>query len=99
MAAIFGTDTEDVIAPADPRVDHPFPDVADDPAEQPGDLGQALPLASWPIIEGTEHFSIWVESADSPWPEFRPGVHYDIRQPSRLRNLLASDRIVSEKIF
>lgn len=41
----------------------------------------------WPIIEGSEHFSIYVESEDGDWPEFIPGYHYDIRQPSRLQPL------------
>ncbi len=40
-----------------------------------------------PFVEGREHFSLWVESADGPWPEFIPGYHVDVRQPSRLRGL------------
>ena len=43
--------------------------------------------AAVPIVEGREHFSLWVESADGPWPEFIPGYHYSIRQPTRLRGL------------
>ena len=42
-----------------------------------------------PIIPGTVHFSIWVDDPDGPLPEFIPGDHYDIRQPSRLRALLS----------
>ncbi len=42
-----------------------------------------------PIIEGTEHFSLWVDDTLGPWPEFIPGHHYDLRQPSRLRGMLA----------
>ena len=45
------------------------------------------PINPWPIIPGTEHFSIWIDDADGPWPEFIPGYHFDIRQPSRLRPL------------
>lgn len=44
-------------------------------------------IKPWPIVEGTEHFSIWVEDEAGPWPEFIPGVHYDFRQPSRLHGL------------
>ena len=89
LAAIFGTDSDDVttLVVADPPSRDPFPDVAHDPAEQlTGDLGTA-PLAARPIIEGTEHFSLWVDDAEGSWPEFIPGYHYDIRQPSRLRPL------------
>ena len=51
------------------------------------------------VPDGTEHFSLWLKEPgkpaprfvtawmDEPWPEFVPGVHYDIRQPSRLRGL------------
>lgn len=44
--------------------------------------------AAWPIIPGHEHFSLWVDSAEGRLPEFMPGYHYDIRQPSRLQPLL-----------
>lgn len=52
-----------------------------------------------PANPGGEHFSIWLKEpgvpapgfvtawTDQPWPEFVPGCHYDIRQPSRLRPL------------
>ncbi len=43
--------------------------------------------AAVPIVEGREHFSLWVESVDGPWPEFIPGYHVDIRQPKQLRSL------------
>jgi hypothetical protein len=62
--------------------------------ERKADVVEALtraataPTERWPIIPGHEHFSIWVDSADGPWPEFIPGYHYDIRQTSRLRPLL-----------
>jgi hypothetical protein len=55
-------------------------------AIQSGRSGTAAPP---PIIFGEHHFSIWVDDADGPWEEFIPGYHYDIRQPSRLRTLLA----------
>jgi hypothetical protein len=90
LGAIFGAETGDAPTTVivDPPVDDPFPDVPDDPAEQlPGDFGAARPAASWPIIEGTEHFSIWVDDPAGEWPEFVPGLHYDLRQPSRLRPL------------
>jgi hypothetical protein len=53
------------------------------------------PSERWPIIPGHEHFSIWVDSADGPWPEFVPGYHYDIRQPTRLRPLCTPQPKVS----
>jgi hypothetical protein len=59
--------------------------------DRKGDVVEALtqattaPTERWPITPGHEHFSIWVDSADGPWPQFIPGYHYDIRQPSRLR--------------
>ena len=40
-----------------------------------------------PIIPGYEHFSLYVDGEFGPWPEFIPGFHYDIRQPSQLRAL------------
>jgi hypothetical protein len=40
--------------------------------------------------KGGEHFSLWLHDPDSPWPEFIPGYHYDIRQPSRLLPLCSS---------
>lgn len=43
-----------------------------------------------PIIEGTEHFNIWLENEDDPWPEFIPGYHYDFRQPSKLKGLCSN---------
>jgi hypothetical protein len=46
--------------------------------------------SAWPIIEGTDHFNLYVDSADGDWPEFVPGYHYDIRQPSRLRPLCSA---------
>jgi len=90
MAAIFRTDPADEPAPAvvDPPVDEPFPDPADDSAEQlPDNFGATPAPASWPTIEGTEHFSLLVEDADGTWPAFIPGHHYDTRQLSRLRGL------------
>jgi hypothetical protein len=42
---------------------------------------------SRPIVEGTEHFSIYIWDEDAEWPEFQLGVHYDITQPSTLRGL------------
>jgi hypothetical protein len=92
MAVIFGSD-DDVIAPVivDSPTNDPVPDVADDADEQLiGDGETTRPPGSWPIIEGTEHFSIWVDDAEGPWPEFIPGYHYDIRQPSRLRGLCSA---------
>jgi hypothetical protein len=43
--------------------------------------------APWPIVEGSEHFSLWINDPAGPLPEFVPGHHYDVRQPSRLRGL------------
>jgi hypothetical protein len=51
-----------------------------------------------PVAPGDEHFSIWLKEPGEPaprfitaWvdamPEFIPGLHYDIRQPSRLTGL------------
>ena len=40
-----------------------------------------------PIVEGSEHFSIWVADDCGDWPEFIPGYHFDFRQPSRLHGL------------
>jgi hypothetical protein len=54
------------------------------------DQGTLNTGSAWPIIEGTEHFSLYIDDADAVWPEFVPGYHYDIRQPSRLRPLLCS---------
>src|SRR5262245_47559078 len=48
---------------------------------------QPVAPAKWPIIPGEHHFSIWVDDADGDWPEFIPGYHYSIRQPSRLQPL------------
>src|SRR5262245_26078204 len=45
------------------------------------------PLVPWPVVPGKHHFSIWVRHADRSWPEFIPGYHYDIRQPSKSRGL------------
>jgi len=94
MAAIFGAETTSVIAPvvADPPVDDPFPSMADGPTELiAGDSAIARPVLPWPIIEGSEHFSLYVRLYVDPdarhWPEFVPGLHYDVRQPSRLRGL------------
>lgn len=54
----------------------------------------------WPIIEGTERFSLWVsDDSGAPWPEFVPGVHFDIRQPSRLRPLCSPIEDRGEGIF
>jgi len=91
MAAIFDTD------PSENRFAVPVVDVADNPVVAPDPVVNK----SWPIIEGTEHFSLWLRSpgvpspgfvkawANEPWPEFIPGYHHDIRQPSRLRPLLS----------
>jgi hypothetical protein len=49
---------------------------------------KAAPLTAQPIIEGTEHFSLYVDDPMGDWPEFIQGYHWDIRQPSRLRGLL-----------
>jgi hypothetical protein len=83
LDAIFGTDPGDnlVVAPVVAAVDIPV--VAPEP----------VVIKPRPIIEGTEHFSIWVHDPDGNWPTFVPGYHYDIRQPSRLRGLLAADRM------
>ena len=50
----------------------------------PDDAPAALP-APVPIVPGYEHFSVYVDDEFGPWPEFIPGYHFDIRQPSRLR--------------
>jgi hypothetical protein len=47
-------------------------------------LLQGNTRAAAPIIEGTEHFCLWVDDADGHRPEFVPGLHYDVRQPRRL---------------
>jgi hypothetical protein len=39
------------------------------------------------LVDGAEHFSLYVDSALGPWPEFEPGVDYDVCQPSTLRGL------------
>jgi hypothetical protein len=56
--------------------------LADAPSDRP-----AQPTTSWPIIEGSEHFSLWVADPGGAWPEFVPGHHVDLRRPSRLRAL------------
>jgi hypothetical protein len=83
LYAIFGNDPGDnlAVAPVVAAVDNPV--VAPEP----------VVIKPWPIIEGTEHFSVWVDNTNGDWPEFVPGYHYDIRQPSRLRGLLAADRM------
>src|SRR5262245_19761070 len=43
--------------------------------------------SGWPIVPGHEHFSLWVDSADGPLPEFIPSYHHDARQSSQLRTL------------
>jgi hypothetical protein len=47
---------------------------------------KAAPIAR-SIIEGHEHYSLYIDDPAGDWPEFIPGYHYDIRQPSRLRPL------------
>jgi len=42
---------------------------------------------TWPIIPGREHFSLYQADPCGPWPEFIPGFHFDIRQPSRIRGM------------
>jgi hypothetical protein len=44
------------------------------------------------VDPGTEHFSLYVTDPDGRWPEFIPGHHVDIRQPSKLQPLLAPPR-------
>jgi hypothetical protein len=66
---------------------------ADDPVVAPAQVVDTTVVAAWPIIEGTEHFSLWVDDPDGDWPEFIPGHHYDIRQASRLRGLLSPKRV------
>ena len=51
------------------------------------ELREAAPIKPWPIVAGTEHFSLWIDDPSGPLPEFIPGYHYDVRQPSRLRPL------------
>jgi hypothetical protein len=75
MAAIFGDEAANVVAPA----------VADPPKRDPA--VQPSAPNSWRIIEGTEHFSLYIDNPGGPWPEFIPGYHVDSRQPSRLRGL------------
>src|SRR4051812_13536052 len=87
LAAIFGVDTSAIAPPVlVPPVDDPAEVQVNLAYEQVEVQVAAIP-APWPIIPGTEHFSIWVDDPDGRWPEFIPGHHYDIRQPSRLRPL------------
>src|SRR5262245_21141404 len=84
LAAIFGTNaSEPVVVPTA---------ISPEPTGTPTNTTSppAIPdFAPWPIVEGNEHFSLWVDDPLGPWPEFIPGFHYDVRQPSRLRALLA----------
>jgi hypothetical protein len=79
LAAIFGAEPSNsgVAAPAVRPTDSPV-------------VAPAQVVKPWPIVQGTEHFSIWVDDDAGTWPEFIAGYHYDFRQPSRLRPLLAS---------
>lgn len=64
------------------------------PPELRGPVGSTLdtcPMAThWPIVEGTEHYQVFVHDDDAPWPEFIPGCHYDFRKPSTLMPLCAT---------
>jgi hypothetical protein len=58
---------------------------ADNPVD---DVQVSAPApAPWPIVEGAEHFSLWINDPAGPLPEFVSGHHYDVRQPSQLRGL------------
>jgi hypothetical protein len=83
MAAIFGTSPSESTVVALVVTSSRKPDAAPDSAA----------VEPWPIFEGTAHFSIWVDDSDGDWPEFVPGYHYDVRQPSRLRCLLTRNPI------
>ena len=39
------------------------------------------------IVAGYEHCGLYIDDEFGPWPEFIPGYHLDIRQPSRLGGL------------
>lgn len=78
LAAIFGDEPVTII----PVVT--APEAADLDVD---DRAVASP-APWPIVEGAEHYQVFVPDEDSPWPEFIPGHHYDFRQPSRLLSLI-----------
>jgi hypothetical protein len=57
---------------------------------------------------GKEHFSLWLKEPgvpaprfitawiDEPWPEFIPGYHYDVNQPSVLQPLCSPPGVPSE---
>lgn len=86
LAAIFGAEPsaimEVVIAPVAPDLEVAASAVAQVEAV-------AMPyFEPWPIVEGTEHYQVFVPDEDTPWLEFIPGYHFDFRQPSRLRPLL-----------
>lgn len=57
---------------------------------------------AFPIVPGTKHFSLLIHPDDvaaGRWgQEFRVGHHFDLRQPSLLRSLMASQRSSSGEI-
>ncbi len=87
LAAIFGDETGDnqIVGPAPTSAS--LVEVAPPDPVPVLDAQVSTPVFTpCPIVEGTEHFSIWQEE-DAPWIEFIPGYHYDFRQPSRLQPL------------
>src|SRR5262249_38922396 len=64
-------------------------------ATKPQATVAASPFANpWPVVPGTEHFNPYLPvDADWAWgEEFVPGVHVDIRQPSKLVGLCSPQR-------
>jgi hypothetical protein len=84
IAAIFEDDEGDV-ATATTIIDTTIIDVI---VDQEVEAVVAAPeFEPWPIVAGTEHYQVFVDDEDAPWPEFILGYHYDFRQPSRLKTL------------
>jgi hypothetical protein len=89
LAAIFGGDAVRLTLSNNLEREQPTP------VERLTGAGRVIRLASGtlagrPIVEGTEHFSLYVDDDSGHWPEFIPGCHYDIRQPSRLKMLCST---------
>src|SRR5262245_34731791 len=98
LDAIFGTEAVAVIPLSQPVViEAPADSSPSDTVCIAADAGVHDAADLWPVVEGTEHFSIWVDDDLGSWPEFIPGHHYDIRQPSRPRGLCSPSRIAGDE--